>query len=167
MDQNPSVKPVDPLSLRGLPSHAETHWLTFATAMRCYARQPTRPALDASADRHGPSWLRSALRKEAPPPRQQQRPREFEPDTGSLAFLTAGAEEALKPPKEPAPPPAPACEPKLALSHLTEETRLGSARVPAHHSDTWASSSLDAASRDRMGRFLAMAAARADITRRL
>jgi hypothetical protein len=65
--------------------------------MRCYASQPTRPALRQAAESHGPTWLRAALHGE--PKRQIRRPKELEP-TGSLAYLTAGAEEALKKPED-------------------------------------------------------------------
>ena len=96
MTKKLKVTPVDPIALRGLTSHAESHWLTFATAMRCYAQQPTKPDLAAAADRHGPTWLRNALRGEKKP--RRPRPREFEA-SGSLAYLTRGAEEALKKPE--------------------------------------------------------------------
>lgn len=96
-----TVAPVNPASLRGLASHAESHWLTFATAMKCYASQPTQPALRKAAESHGPSWLRAALHGDKKRP--IKRPRELEP-TGSLAYLTAGAEEALKKPEARAAP---------------------------------------------------------------
>lgn len=165
MAPNRSVKPVDPVSLRGLSSHAESHWLTFATAMRCYAQQPTQPSLAAAADRHGPNWLRSALRKDTATPRT--RPREFEPETGSLAFLTEGAEAAMKPPAEPEAIPAPRSDPKPEFPRRTDEMRLPPVRGEKTPDAEWASSSLEAGNRERMERFLTMAAARADITRRL
>lgn len=65
--------------------------------MKCYASQPTQPALRKAAESHGPSWLRAALHGEKKRP--IKRPRELEPD-GSLAYLTAGAEAALKKPAE-------------------------------------------------------------------
>ncbi len=98
--------PVDQLSLRGLTTHAESHWLTFATALNCYAKKPKRSSLKQVANRHGPKWLRAALyaasnsevndRSSSTLPR----PKELDPKTGSLAYLTAGAEEALKKPEE-------------------------------------------------------------------
>lgn len=97
MKKSLKVVPVDVNALRGLVSHAESHWLTFATAMRCYAHQPTRPLLHQAVESHGPTWLRVALHGE--PKRQIRRPLELEP-SGSLAYLTAGAEEALKKPDE-------------------------------------------------------------------
>ena len=103
MKNSPTVVPVDPAALRGLASHAESHWLTFATAMKCYASQPTRPVLRQAVESHGPTWLRAALHGE--PKRQIRRPKELEPN-GSLAYLTAGAEEALKKPEVSAPPSA-------------------------------------------------------------
>jgi len=100
MKKSPTVAPVDPLALRGLTTHAESHWLTFATAMRCYEQQPSQPELQRAADRHGPTWLRAALHGEKIPKKTIRRPKELDPKTGSLAYLTRGAEEALKKPEE-------------------------------------------------------------------
>ncbi len=98
MTKRPTVAPVDLLSVRGLTSHAESHWLTFATALKCYATNPHRSALKKAANRHGPQWLRSALHAESTQTIRPKirRPKELEPLTGSLAFLTEGAEDALK-----------------------------------------------------------------------
>ena len=97
MKKSHTVVPVNAAAVRGLATHAESHWLTFATAMRCYASQPTKPVLRKAAESHGPTWLRAALHGE--PKRQIRRPKELEP-SGSLAYLTAGAEEALKKPED-------------------------------------------------------------------
>ena len=147
MKQTQSVKPVDPASLRGLSSHAETHWLTFATALRCYARRPAAPTIDHVADRHGPSWLRSALRGEKKPARPSQRPPELDPQTGSLAFLTRGAERLLHEGAQPS-SPSPA-----ARETLGGEAVAASLRREEEH-------------QKRLERYLSLAAARVDIARR-
>jgi hypothetical protein len=141
MKQNQSVKPVDPSSLRGLSSHAETHWLTFATALKCYAQCPTRPEIRRAIDRHAPPWLRGALQEERRGPRSLERPRELDPKTGSLAFLTRGAEASMHPPQD------------LARA-------LPSAAREEH-------AEVDSKYQDRLERYLSLAAARADVTRRV
>lgn len=159
-----SVKPVDPASLRGLSSHAETHWLTFATAMRCYQSQPTQPALRAAADKHGPTWLRSALRGDAKV-RKVERPKELDPNTGALAFLTRGAEAAMRPPEElPAQPSATANVSQAAFEPAKKPLTVSSHPTPAPQA-TFQEQTLDAANRERMERYLSMAAARVDRTR--
>ena len=77
-------------------SHAETHWLTFATAIHCYKLRSTKPQLLDAAMNHGPGWLRRALHQAGEAPQPARRPKEFVPGRGALAHLTAGAEEALR-----------------------------------------------------------------------
>lgn len=164
---NPSVKQVDPASLRGLASNAETHWLTFATALRCYAQCPTQPELRRAAHRHAPSWLRSALRPRAtprphepliqPPPR----PPELDPATGSLAFLTRGAEDALRVSSQQS---ADQVRSTTSTSASRSSTPTDQWPAPAHWA-TPAQTHKDE-NRDRLERYLALAAARTDVTRR-
>ncbi len=137
---NPSVKPVDRASLNGLPSHAETHWLTFATALKVYAQCPTRPALASAAQKHGPSWLRGALKGKPVTARRIARPPELDPKTGSLAFLTRGAQKALE-------------EGQNEKMQATAPIEPSICSEQEH--------------RKRLERYLTLAAARADVHRRI